>query len=147
MHRAVWPEATVGQHSSPSREETQTHEGQVETVSHVEEPLVQTGAEAGITWGNRRGGSGAEHPPLGPASGSGVPVGCSFLSTRVGSSLFPHLLPARHPEWLHFGRSHVKSNQPETETLIREWLTSPRNTAEPPCAQPQERPHLVLALT
>lgn len=43
LHRLVWPEATVGELSSPSREETQTHEGQVETVPHVEERLVQTG--------------------------------------------------------------------------------------------------------
>lgn len=105
MHRAVWPEATVGQHSSPSREETQTHEGQVETVSHVEEPLVQTGAEAGITWGNRWGGSGAEHPPLGPASGSSGPSAVAF---------YPHVWGAAssHTSSLHATQNGFISDDP-----------------------------------
>lgn len=145
VHRLVWPEAIVGELSSPSREETQTHEGQVETVPHVEERLVQTGRSRNHL-GKQTGRVGGRSTLLSAELLGPMGHRLSHFSTHLWSSLFPHLLPARHPEWLHFGRSHVKSNQPGAETLIREWLASPRNSSRPPCPQPQERPHPVLAL-
>lgn len=54
-HKAVQAKATVGKRGSPSSEETQTHEGQVQTASHVGEPRVQRRRRE-TTWGNRRAG-------------------------------------------------------------------------------------------
>lgn len=41
--------------NSPWSEETQTHEGQVETVFHVDEALTQRRTKGEIAWGNKVG--------------------------------------------------------------------------------------------
>lgn len=41
--------------NSPWSEETQTYEGQGETVFHVDKVLMQRGTKVEITWGNKMG--------------------------------------------------------------------------------------------
>lgn len=87
VHRLVWPEATVGELSSPSREETQTHEGQVETVPHVEERLVQTGRSRNHL-GKQTGRVGGGAPSSRPGFWVPWAIGCPISPHICGAASF-----------------------------------------------------------
>lgn len=139
--------------NSPWSEETQTHEGQVETVFHVDEALTQRGTEVEIAWGNKVG----EVTPKGltcskPTSILWV-ISRSIFSECVGSSPFPHhLVIAPGPRMLSRNdfilEDHILNpTQIKADTLFREWLTSTRNAASSSWPVYLESPKTVLILT
>lgn len=98
--------------NSPWSEETQTHEGQVETIFHVDEALTQRETKVGITWGNKVGEVTQRAHLLKPSSILWV---ISIFSECMGSILFQPFSYSTYSlhaiqEWLHFEESHFKSN-------------------------------------
>jgi hypothetical protein len=112
---SLWPNTENSEQSSPLSEETQTHQGQVETGAHVE-LFTQRGA------GGRPGGGGGEvretmpGSPAQPSPARVFSVGgqAQRLPSVLGRGLPAHLLPACHCQFAGF---YFKS------TLLRQRFT------------------------
>lgn len=155
IHRAVQTTATVGKQSSPSSQETQIQQSQVETVSHVDELLVQRGLKQkspggrGRQVGGRRCNRRASPQPSFP---SPPILSCSIFSPG-GSSLSPLLsvtapAPCGPPQNGFILEDHIcNPTQIKSQTLFREWFTRNQKCSWPSLSLAPDCPYPLLVLT